>query len=61
MKDKAILATYFSQTTNSGLMYTPKQEDTQEDVEKPVLLMIPGGLVEWMLTTPRTVWELQKE
>ena len=42
-------------------MYTPKQDDTQEDVETPMLLLIPVGLVEWMLTTPRTAWEIHKK
>ena len=60
-KDVVKLTTFFNVTTTRGLMYISKADDTLEDVETPMLLLIPVGLVEWMLTTPCTPWELHKK
>ena len=46
VKDVMKLAAFFSEESNRGLMYAPKQDDTQVDVESPMLLLIPAGLVE---------------
>ena len=54
VKDIVKLTTFFDVTTNRGLICIPKPDDTPEDMEEPMLLMIPMGLVEWMLATPRT-------
>ena len=55
------LTTFFDNMANRGSMYTPKGDDTQVDAETPMLHLIPVGLVEWMLTTPRTPWDLHKK
>ena len=61
MKDIVKLSTFFDVTTNRGLVYISKPDDTLDDVEIPMLLLVPAGLVQWMLTTPRTPWELHQK
>ena len=61
VKDIMRLATFFGNTTNRGLMHIPKGGDTLVDMETPMLLLVPAGLLEWMLTTPCTPWELHKK
>ena len=34
------------------MKYTPVTSDVKIDIETPMLIMIPGGLVEWMLAAP---------
>ena len=53
-----VLETFYGDASNKGLKYTPKQGDVKEDVETAMVLMIPTGLVECMLTTPYTPWGL---
>ena len=48
-KDVVKLTTHFNNPTNKGTMYLPKQGDLTEDVKTPVLILIPVGLVEWLL------------
>ena len=54
VKDVVELAAFFGDESNRGLMYVPTSEDTQVDTEAPMLLLIPAGLVEWMLAIVRT-------
>ena len=61
MKDVVKLATLYGNENNRGLMYTPKQGDVIEEVDTAMVLIIPAGLVEWMMTTPRTLWELHQK
>ena len=61
MKDVVRLTTFFGETSNRGFMYTPKKDDAQEGVETPMVRMIPTGLVEWMLTTPRILREMHEK
>ena len=42
-------------------MYIPTSEDTQEYTEAPLLLLIPAGLVEWMLARAHILWDLHEK
>ena len=48
VKDTVKLTTYFDNPANKGTMYLPKQGDLTEDVDTPMLLLIPAGLTEWL-------------
>ena len=55
------LATFFDVQTNRGKLYTKKQGDSEAEVDTPMLLFIPAGLVEWLAIKRRTPWELHKK
>ena len=42
-------------------MYLPKQGDFTEDVDTPMLLLIPAGLVQWLLIAQRSPCDLHKK
>ena len=60
VKDIVVLATFYGDANNRGLIYTPKQGEEKDDVDTAMVLMIPVGIIEWMLTTPRTPWGLHE-
>ena len=49
VSDAVTLTTHFGDPANIGISYAQKQGETTEDVETPFLLLIPAGLVEWLL------------
>ena len=51
VEDIVQLTSFFHEVSNRGLMYTPKHDVAKVDMKTPMVLMIPAGLVEWMLTT----------
>ena len=55
------LTTYFDNPANKGIVYLTKQGALTADVETPVLLLIPAGLVEWLLIAQRSPWDLHKK
>ena len=60
--DKVIkLTTHFDNLANKGIMYVQQQGDTTKSVETPVLLLIPAGLVEWLLIAQCSLWDLHKK
>ena len=42
-------------------MYTKATTDDVLEVDIPMLLLIPTGLVEWLASARRTSWDLHKQ
>ena len=42
-------------------MYAKRQGDAEEEVDTPMLLHIPAGLVDWLTEERRTPWDLHKK
>ena len=55
------LGTFFDNQANRGKLYTKKRGDAEEEVETPMLLHIPAGLVDWLAKERRTPWDLHKK
>ena len=55
------LATYFDNPSNKGIMYVQQQNDTTKSVDTPVLILIPTGLVEWLLIAQHSPCDLHKK
>ena len=55
------LAAFFKEPTNIGKIYQKVVGDTVLEVDTPMLLLIPTGLVEWLSSARRTPWDLHKE
>ena len=53
------LAVFYNDPKNQDAKYTTKLGDLEASTESPTLILIPMGLVEWVLVEPRTPWELQ--
>ena len=47
------LVTFYSDPSNWSVEYIPGREEQKVDMDTLMLLMIPTGLVEWLLATPR--------
>ena len=63
-KDKIVLdiivslAAFYSDLNKRRVKYTPVQGDQKVELDTPMLSMIPTGLGEWLMVTPRIPWEL---
>ena len=53
LSELAITA-FFKDDANVGKFYKTKEGDELKEVMLPVLLLVPGGLIEWLLLKPRT-------
>ena len=49
LEDMVKLDTFFGDEDNREMIYVPTAEDTQVEVEAPNLLLIPAGLIKWVL------------
>jgi hypothetical protein len=49
--------TFYGQGRNRGELYTPKQDDTLSETILPHLLMVPRGMIGWLVEKPCTAWE----
>ena len=54
------LAAFSKEPTNIGKLYTKVATDDVLEVDTPMLLLIPAGLVEWLASARRTPWDLHK-
>ena len=59
-KDNIAMATFFGAEENAGNFYTmPTGDEVETDtVRVPKMIMIPSGLIAWLLSTPRTPHDL---
>ena len=55
------LAVFFEEPTNIGKNHMKAVGDTVVEVDTPMLLLIPAGLVEWLASARRTPWDLHKQ
>ena len=61
MQDIVKLAVFYSDTNSRRVNYTPGQGDQKVEVDTPMPLMFPVRVVEWLLATPRTPWEMHRK
>ena len=61
MESELTLRAFFKDAAKRMELYSPGMSDSTTELELPPLLMVPRGMLPWLVETPRTPWEYREE